>query len=311
MASGVVFVQSGPLAMAAKIEWVVTGGEGKGGIAVSLGKAPGSAQLPERLATGSLIQQKDLHGKLLRYVLIAGIGPKRGWVSVDGLMSLAERGGGWFAKKGEGIAAESQEKQEDMWKQLQEQNVQVFNMASSSMIDKDFANIVSAKEKAEQERLAIEFEAMCWEDEEADQMRKWHKNHEEEAQAQSRAVQEQAEWLRRIEEEQAEAQRNVEALAAADEARRASGEVQVCVYVNRSLKIKVEFWMTPGSAGRAVHETFAGEVSRKFANMRFDPAAVALRYCEDGAALGDCLRNGDEDSRIELEINRSPAADAE
>jgi hypothetical protein len=294
--------------MGAKTEWIVTGGEGKGGIAVSLGKAPGSAQLPERLATGSLVQQKDLQGKLLRYVLLAGIGPKRGWVSVDGLTSLAERGGGWFAKQGAGATAKSQEKsqekQVDMWKQLQEQNVQVFNMTSSSMIDKDFADIVSAKEKAERERLAIEFEAMCWEDEEAEQMRTWHQNQEKQALAQRRAAQEQAERVRRIEEEQAEAQRNAEALAAADEARRASGDVQVCVYVNRSLKIKVEFWMTPGSPGEEVHATFAGEVSQKFANMRFDPAAVALRYCEDGAALGHSLRGGDEDSRVELEINR-------
>ena len=134
---------------------------------------------------------------------------------------------------------------------------------------------------------------------------------EEEARTQSRAAQEQAHWLRRIEEEQAEAQRNAEALAAADEARRASGEVQVCVYLNRSLKIKVEFWMTPGSPGKTVHDTFAREVLRKFPNMSFDPAAVALQYCEDGVALGDCFRNGDEDSRIELEINRSPAAAAE
>jgi len=124
-------------------------------------------------------------------------------------------------------------------------------------------------------------------------------------------MQEQAQWLRRIEEEQAEAQRNAEALAAADEVRRASGEVQVCVYLNRSLNMKVKFWMTPGSPGKTVHDTFAGEVSRKFANMRFDPAAVALRYCEDGAALGDCLHNGDENSCIELEINRSPAVAVE
>jgi len=241
-------------------------------------------------------------------VIIAGIGPKRGWVHVEGLTALSERGGGWFSKKGE-ITAESQEKQEDELKKLQERNVQVFNMTSSSMIDKDFADIVSAKEKAlaeaERERYSIEYEAMCWEDEEAEQLRKWEESQEEQARALTRAATEQADFFRRIEEEQAEAQRQAEAQAAADEERRAKGDVHVCVYVNRSLKIKVKFWMTPGSPGKAVHSTFAGEVTRKFANMRFDPETVALRYCEDGAALGDSLRKGDEESRVELEISRT------
>merc|ERR1712032_1795770 len=107
---------------------------------------------------------------------------------------------------------------------------------------------------------------------------------------------EEAERMRLIEEKQAKEKRTEEALAAANEARRASGDVQVCIYVNRSLNINVSFWMTPGSPGKAVHDTFASELSNKFPNMRFDPAACSLRYCEDGAALDGSLKDGDEDS---------------
>jgi len=170
---------------------------------------------------------------------------------------------------------------------------------------------VNAKEKAlaeaERERLAIEFEAMCWEDEEAEQMRKWYTSQEEEAQVQQRALLHRADTLRSIEEEA----QKIQALAAEEDARRAAGDVQVCVYVNKSLKIKVEFWMKPGSPGKAVHDMFAGEVTRKFANMRFDAAAAVLLYCDDQATLGDSLREGDEESRVELEISRSLGSDGE
>eukprot|EP00439_Symbiodinium_sp_Y106_P010424 s3989_g1.t1 len=62
-------------------QWKVVGGVGKGGIIVRSSHDLQSAQLPERLATGSLVEQEELVGDRLRFWRLTGSGPKSGWVS--------------------------------------------------------------------------------------------------------------------------------------------------------------------------------------------------------------------------------------
>jgi len=284
--------------MATGAEWIVTGDEDKGGVAVSLGKAPGSTQLPERLAPGSLVEQKDLVGKLLRYVLIAGTGPRRGWVSTEACTPItvklrrprlsAERKEQQENAKQEAKEKEVREK-EELAKQLQERNVQVFDMCVGSNVDQDFVEIVTAKERAaveaEKHRLAVELEAMCWEDEESEQLRNFYRRHQEEAEAHARAVNEQAELLRQISEREEQERSNAAAAAAEENLRRASGDTKVMVHVNRSLKIQVEFWVSRGATPEDVKQALVVELTRKFKTARLDSKTMVLRRCEDGTEL--------------------------
>lgn len=62
--------------------WTVVGGAGKGGILVRVSHVLGSQAFPERLSTGSVIKQVELIDERLNYHLVAGSGPKEGWVSI-------------------------------------------------------------------------------------------------------------------------------------------------------------------------------------------------------------------------------------
>jgi len=62
--------------------WEVVGGGDKGGILVRDGQSLKSAELPGRLATGSLLEEVDLVEDRLHYKLLTGSGPERGWVSI-------------------------------------------------------------------------------------------------------------------------------------------------------------------------------------------------------------------------------------
>jgi len=320
--------------MATRAEWIVTGGEDKGGITVSLGKAAGSAQLPERLAPGSVIEQKDLVGTLLRYVLIAGTGPKRGWVNTEVCAPIAtksrrprlsgacpaawqQRGrssGVWHEEQKEQEEKAKQEakekevrEKEELVKQLQEQNVQVFDMCTGSNVDQDFVEIVTAKERAaaeaEKQRLAVELEAMCWEDEESEQLRNFHHRQEQEAKAHARAANEQAEHLRQTNEREEQERSNAAAAAAEENLHRASGDTKVVVHVNRSLRIQVEFWVSHGATSQDVKQVIVAELTRKFKTARLDPENIVLRHCEDGTELpedGAAFESLD----VELELSR-------
>ncbi|CAJ1432996.1 unnamed protein product [Effrenium voratum] len=63
--------------------WEIVGGADKGGILVREGESIKSAQLDERLATGSLVEQLALKGERLQYKLLSGQGPAEGWVSLS------------------------------------------------------------------------------------------------------------------------------------------------------------------------------------------------------------------------------------
>merc|ERR1712129_357144 len=104
-----------------------------------------------------------------------------------------------------------------------EQNVQVFDMCAGSNVDQDFVEIVKAKELAavetEKQRLAVELEAMCWEDEESEQLRIFYLRQEEEA-----------EHLRQINEREEQEWCNAAAAAAIDTLHRTSGDIRVVVH---------------------------------------------------------------------------------
>jgi len=63
--------------------WMVTGGEGKGGILVREGASTGSAKVSERLATGAVLKEVELIGDRLRFRRVAGAGPDEGWISIS------------------------------------------------------------------------------------------------------------------------------------------------------------------------------------------------------------------------------------
>lgn len=63
--------------------WEVTGGADKGGILVRAGQATSSDQLPERLATGAIVEEINLIDGRLNYNKISGAGPSTGWVSLS------------------------------------------------------------------------------------------------------------------------------------------------------------------------------------------------------------------------------------
>ncbi|CAE7036686.1 proP [Symbiodinium natans] len=61
--------------------WEVIGGAISGGLLVRTGKGLGSGREPQRLRTGSVIEEVELDGDRLHYKLLEGAGPVRGWVS--------------------------------------------------------------------------------------------------------------------------------------------------------------------------------------------------------------------------------------
>jgi len=63
--------------------WEVVGGGDKGGILVREGEATKSTQLPERLATGAVVQELEVVGERLHYWKLWGDGPETGWVSLS------------------------------------------------------------------------------------------------------------------------------------------------------------------------------------------------------------------------------------
>mmetsp|Transcript_1830 Transcript_1830/g.5770 ORF Transcript_1830/g.5770 Transcript_1830/m.5770 type:complete len:258 (+) Transcript_1830:142-915(+) len=62
-------------------QWEVVGGAEKGGVLVKEGKDASSKQLPQRLTTGSVIEELDLVGERLHFRLLTGNGPPEGWIS--------------------------------------------------------------------------------------------------------------------------------------------------------------------------------------------------------------------------------------
>ncbi|CAE8638575.1 unnamed protein product, partial [Polarella glacialis] len=83
--------------------WKVVGGADKGGIVVRAGRALTSAQLPERLATGAVVQELQLEGERLKYSRLSGDGPQMGWVSLrlkdKELLVEVDAGGAAIPKK--------------------------------------------------------------------------------------------------------------------------------------------------------------------------------------------------------------------
>mmetsp|Transcript_10788 Transcript_10788/g.24358 ORF Transcript_10788/g.24358 Transcript_10788/m.24358 type:complete len:751 (+) Transcript_10788:43-2295(+) len=65
----------------APLAWKVIGGADKGGITVREGVNLKSKELPEKLATGTVVQELELQGERLRYKRLRGEGPLTGWVS--------------------------------------------------------------------------------------------------------------------------------------------------------------------------------------------------------------------------------------
>jgi len=63
--------------------WEVVGGADKGGVLVRSGKDMSAPKEDQRLATGALVKQLALDDKRLHYELLAGSGPRSGWVSVE------------------------------------------------------------------------------------------------------------------------------------------------------------------------------------------------------------------------------------
>mmetsp|Transcript_17351 Transcript_17351/g.50734 ORF Transcript_17351/g.50734 Transcript_17351/m.50734 type:complete len:242 (-) Transcript_17351:169-894(-) len=63
--------------------WVVVGGAQTGGIVVRRGEQTKTAELPQRLGTGALVEQLELSGDRLKYQRMDGTGPDIGWVSVS------------------------------------------------------------------------------------------------------------------------------------------------------------------------------------------------------------------------------------
>lgn len=62
--------------------WEVVGGADKGGILVREGQATTSTQLPQRLATGAIVNELRIEGERLQYQKLWGEGPDTGWVSL-------------------------------------------------------------------------------------------------------------------------------------------------------------------------------------------------------------------------------------
>jgi len=62
--------------------WEVFGGVDRGGIIVRAERAVTSSLAPQRLSTGALVQELDLHENRLQFMRLTGTGPDTGWVSI-------------------------------------------------------------------------------------------------------------------------------------------------------------------------------------------------------------------------------------
>lgn len=62
--------------------WEVVGGRDTGGIVVRESWRLTSPELPQRLATSSLVKKMDVKGERLHYKLLSGTGPDMGWISM-------------------------------------------------------------------------------------------------------------------------------------------------------------------------------------------------------------------------------------
>lgn len=280
-------------------QWLVVGGHGKGGVAVSLGSSLHGTQLPERLATGCIIEQRELKGKSMRFALLSGTGPQRGWVSTEVCQLLPPT-----QAEDSNVADERRHLEE--FEHLQDPKVQVFDMCSVGVLDLELSELVRAKDKAQAEaewkRRTEEQQAMSLEDEEAAQMRRYMEEAEQEAEARRLAAQEETARQRRLFEEQEECKRIAAAKAAENELMRSSGHIQVIVHVNRMLKIRAEFWVSQGATVQVAKEALVDVLSKRFSTMQVNPAALRLQYANTDTALQD--EETLSGSCVELEINR-------
>lgn len=64
-------------------QWEVIGGVSQGGVLVRAGRYRSSRQEEERLGYGSIIEGIELVGDRLKYELVQGTGPSKGWVSLE------------------------------------------------------------------------------------------------------------------------------------------------------------------------------------------------------------------------------------
>mmetsp|Transcript_144376 Transcript_144376/g.254545 ORF Transcript_144376/g.254545 Transcript_144376/m.254545 type:complete len:531 (+) Transcript_144376:117-1709(+) len=62
--------------------WEVVGGKDKGGIVVRKEKGLDSEKCPHRLSYGARVQQEEIVGERMCYLMVSGAGPRRGWVSI-------------------------------------------------------------------------------------------------------------------------------------------------------------------------------------------------------------------------------------
>mmetsp|Transcript_70156 Transcript_70156/g.138919 ORF Transcript_70156/g.138919 Transcript_70156/m.138919 type:complete len:290 (-) Transcript_70156:127-996(-) len=286
--------------MAASPMWLVVGEEGAAGIVVSLGNSRTSALLPERLSTGALIEQLEVHEKRLRFKRLSGTGPKRGWVSLDACRLLPP------------VKTEEETKEADpreSVEHLQRMNVQVFDMCSGGVPDQDFIELQRSRDKAkteeERKREALEQEKMLSADEESEAWRKHMAVEEEEAAARRFAVKEKAERQRRFFEEEEQFRQKAEAEAAEVQLQRAAGSTQVIIHVNRMLKITAEIWVEQGTTLRAAKRDLAAVLSKRYSTLKLDLESLRLK-CEN---TGIILENDDTLSGdcVELVVSRRSA----
>lgn len=62
--------------------WIVTGGEGRGGIIVRRGEGFDTEPFKFKLATGTTIEELEIVGNRLHYKRLVGDGPDWGWVNI-------------------------------------------------------------------------------------------------------------------------------------------------------------------------------------------------------------------------------------
>jgi len=272
--------------------WLVVGDQdAAAGIVVSLGNSRTSALLPERLSTGALIEQLEVHEKRIRFKRLSGTGPKRGWVSLDACRLLPP-----VKTEEEAKDADPRESVEH----LQSMNVQVFDMCSGGVPDQDFIELNRARDRAkteeERKREMMEQESMGFADEEAEAWRKQTAEEEEEAAARRVALLEEAERQQRFWEEEEHLRQKTEAEAAEVQLRRAAGSTQVIIHVNRMLNITAEIWVVQGTTLRAAKHDLAAVLSKRYSTLKLDLENLRLK-CEstgillddDDTLSGDCV----------------------
>jgi len=285
--------------MAAAPIWLVVGDQDAAGIVVSLGNSRTSALLPERLSTGALIEQLEIHEKRIRFKRLSGTGPKRGWASLEACRLLPP------------VKTEEEVKDADpreTAERLQSMNVQVFDMCSGGVPDQDFRALQRARDQAkteeERKQEAREQESMYSADLEAEAWRKQIVEEEEVAAARRVAVSEQAERQRKFLEEEEQLRQKAEAEAAEVQLRRAAGSTQVIIHVNRMLNITAEIWIEEGTTLRAAKQGLAAVLTKRYSTLKLDLENLRLK-CENTGVLleNDDILNGD---CVELVVSRPP-----